>query len=66
MPRCDSSYRSSRGNNRARSFVFTTGLAPAAVAAAGAALDVIATEPERRAALVRNAEHLRAGLRALG
>ena len=37
--------------NRARSFVYTTGLAPAAVAAAGAALDVVAAEPERRAAL---------------
>jgi 8-amino-7-oxononanoate synthase len=52
--------------NRARSFVYTTGLAPAAVAAAGAALDVLAAEPERRAALVRNATRLRDGLRALG
>ena len=52
--------------NRARSFVYTTGLAPAAVAAAGAALDVVAAEPERRRALERNAAHLREGLRALG
>jgi 8-amino-7-oxononanoate synthase len=52
--------------NRARSFVYTTGLAPAAVAAAGAALDVVAAEPERRARLAENAARLRAGLRALG
>jgi len=52
--------------NRARSFVYTTGLAPAAVAAAGAALRLIATEPERRAALARNAAALRNGLRARG
>src|SRR5207244_34576 len=52
--------------NRARSFVYTTGLAPAAVAAAGAALDVVAAEPERRHALARNAAQLRAGLRARG
>jgi 8-amino-7-oxononanoate synthase len=52
--------------NRARSFVYTTGLAPAAVAAAGAALRIVASEPERRAALLRNAERLRSGLAALG
>jgi 8-amino-7-oxononanoate synthase len=53
-------------SNRARSFVFTTGLAPAAVAAAGAALDVVAAEPERRATLQANAARLRAGLGELG
>jgi 7-keto-8-aminopelargonate synthetase-like enzyme len=52
--------------NRARSFIFTTGLAPASVAAAGAALDVVAAEPERRRALADNAAYLRRGLRALG
>jgi 8-amino-7-oxononanoate synthase len=52
--------------NRARTFVYTTGIAPAAVAAAGAALDVLAAEPERRATLARNAAALRAGLAALG
>jgi len=52
--------------NRARAFIYTTGLAPAAVAAAGAALAVVAAEPERRAALARNAAMLREGLRALG
>jgi glycine C-acetyltransferase len=52
--------------NRARSFIYTTGLPPASVAAAGAALDVVAAEPERRRALLRNAARLREGLRALG
>jgi len=52
--------------NRARSFVFTTGLAPAAAAAAGAALDLVVAEPERRDALARNAARLRDGLSALG
>jgi 8-amino-7-oxononanoate synthase len=52
--------------NRARSFVFTTGLAPAAVGAAGAALDVVAAEPERRQALRENAAYLRRGLATLG
>ena len=35
--------------NRARSFVFSTGLPPASAAAAHAALDILAAEPERRA-----------------
>ncbi|HLK10039.1 MAG TPA: 8-amino-7-oxononanoate synthase [Candidatus Binatia bacterium] len=52
--------------NRARSFVYTTGIPPAAAAAAGAALDVLAAEPERRRALARNAARLREGLRRLG
>jgi 8-amino-7-oxononanoate synthase len=52
--------------NRARSFIYTTGLAPACVAAAGAALDVVTAEPERRQALARNAAHLRDGLTAIG
>src|SRR5207244_5541758 len=52
--------------NRARAFIYTTGLAPAAVAAAGAALAVAAAEPERRAALACNAAPLREGLRARG
>jgi 8-amino-7-oxononanoate synthase len=51
--------------NRARTFVFTTGLAPAVVGAAGAALEVVAEEPERRAHLAANAAFLRDGLRAL-
>src|SRR5207249_6997525 len=52
--------------NRARSFIYTTGLAPAAVAAAAAALDVVAAEPERRETPPRNATRLRDGRRALG
>jgi 8-amino-7-oxononanoate synthase len=52
--------------NRARSFVYTTGLAPAAVAAAGAALDLVEAEPARRDALGENAARLRDGLTALG
>jgi 8-amino-7-oxononanoate synthase len=52
--------------NRARSFVYTTGLAPAAVAAAGAALRILEIEPERRTVLRRHAERLRSGLEALG
>jgi 8-amino-7-oxononanoate synthase len=52
--------------NRARSFVYTTGLAPAAVAAAGAALRVVESEPERRTTLRRHADRLRRGLGDLG
>jgi 8-amino-7-oxononanoate synthase len=52
--------------NRARSFVYTTALPPAAVAAAGAAVDVVIAEPERRETLLRHAARLRAGLAALG
>src|SRR5262249_50882940 len=52
--------------NRARSFIYTTGLPAAMVAAAGAALDVVVAEPERRAAVATNADRLRAGLRAIG
>jgi len=52
--------------NRARSFVYTTGIVPAAVAAAEAALEIVAAEPERRAALLAHADALRHGFRALG
>ncbi len=52
--------------NRARSFIYTTALAPPIVAAAAAALDVVATEPERRARLLRTSAELRARLSALG
>src|SRR5262249_7435447 len=51
--------------NRARTFVYTTALAPAAVAAAGAAVDVVAAEPERRIALWGNAAALRGALAGL-
>lgn len=52
--------------NTARTAIFTTALPPAIVAAADAALTIVEREPERRAALRRNAAHLRAGLLALG
>jgi len=52
--------------NRARTFVFTTALPPPVVAAAAAALTLVEREPERRVAVRRNADRLRAGLGALG
>ncbi len=52
--------------NRARSFIFTTALPPPIVAASAAALTIVEREPERRAALFRNAGRLRQGLRELG
>ncbi len=52
--------------NRARPFIFTTALPPPIVAAAAAALTIVEREPERRAALHRNAGRLRQGLRGLG
>ncbi len=44
--------------NRARSFIFTTALSPATIAVALAALDIIKKEPERRQALLKNAQWL--------
>ena len=52
--------------NRARSFIYTTALPPAACAAARTGLDLIDREPARRARLWRNTERLRQGLRSLG
>jgi 8-amino-7-oxononanoate synthase len=50
----------------ARAFVFAASLPPASVAAAGAALDIIRKEPERRQRLLKMASSLRAELRARG
>ena len=52
--------------NRARSLVYTTGLPPAVVAAAVAAVDIVLSEPERVAAPLRQARRFcaRAGLDA--
>ena len=52
--------------NRARSFVYTTGIPPAVAASAIAALALVAEEPERRHQLWDNAAFLRDGLTALG
>jgi 8-amino-7-oxononanoate synthase len=52
--------------NRARSFVFSTGMLPAQAAAAREALRVAQMEPERRDRVVANAQSLRAALRAAG
>ncbi len=50
----------------ARPFVFSASLPPASVAAAGAALEIIKQEPERRTRLLRIAQQLRDELRAQG
>src|SRR5579885_2998507 len=52
--------------HHARSFVFTTGLPPAAVAASRAAVAIVKTQPELREALWRNVRRLRDGLLELG
>ncbi len=48
--------------NRARGFIFSTGLPPATLAAAIAALNVIRTSPELRQRLLSHAKHLRTAL----
>ena len=48
--------------NRARTFIYTTALAVPVAAAACAALDVLAREPQRRARLRERAAHLRGRL----
>ena len=52
--------------NRARGFIFTTGLPPATVAAADAALDVMRSEPQLRQRLFSHAKHLKTVLIDLG
>jgi 8-amino-7-oxononanoate synthase len=52
--------------NRARAFIFTTGLPPGVVAASAEAIRIVRQEPERRAALWQNAERLRTGLHDIG
>jgi len=52
--------------NRARPFVFTTALPPAACGAALAALDVVRDEPGRRERLAALAGRMKAGLARLG
>ena len=50
----------------ARSLIFSAALAPASVAAAAAAVDILQQEPERRERLWRNSQFLRQGLSSLG
>jgi 8-amino-7-oxononanoate synthase len=52
--------------SKARTFVFTTALPPAACGAALAALEIARTEPERRARLAALAARMGRGLAALG
>ena len=52
--------------NRARSFIYTTALPPSVAAASLKALDIVETEPERRASLWRNARKVRQGLNVAG
>jgi 8-amino-7-oxononanoate synthase len=50
----------------ARSLIFSAALAPAAAAAAGAALDILESEPERRHQLWQNTRFLMEGFSSLG
>ena len=52
--------------NRSRSFIFTCALAPSALAAAIAALEVLQQEPDHRQQLWANVRHFREGLCRLG
>ena len=52
--------------NRGRGFIFTTGLPPATLAAASAAIDVIRTQPEHAQRLHANARWLRSALTEAG
>ncbi len=52
--------------NRARGFIFTTALPPAAAGAALAALDIVEREPWRRARTLDLAQRLARGLEAMG
>lgn len=52
--------------NKARSFIYSTALSPAAVGATLGALKVIQQEPSRREKLWRNVSYLRKGLLKLG
>lgn len=52
--------------NRARGFVFTTGLPPAAAGAALAALDIVEGEPWRRMRTLELARRLASGLEVMG
>jgi 8-amino-7-oxononanoate synthase len=52
--------------NRARSFVFSTGLSPAVAAAAKRGIEIARAEPERRGRVLAAAAQLRRGMQQLG
>ena len=52
--------------NKARGFIFTTGLPPATLAAANAAIEVMRSSPELRQRLFLHAKHLKTALANLG
>ena len=52
--------------NRARTFIFTTGLPPAAVGAAQAAIEIVRREPQRRERAWRNARAIHAAIASAG
>jgi len=52
--------------NKARSFIYTTGMPPAVAAASLKGVEIIVREPQRRAQLWANTNHVLAGLRRLG
>jgi glycine C-acetyltransferase/8-amino-7-oxononanoate synthase len=52
--------------NTSRSFIYSTAPPPAMAAAAQAAIHLIQEEPERRARLWQNREHMYQGLKAMG
>jgi 8-amino-7-oxononanoate synthase len=52
--------------NRARSFVFSTGLSPAVAAAAKRGIEIARAEPDRRERVLAAATQLRRGMKSLG
>ncbi|MFN2368630.1 MAG: aminotransferase class I/II-fold pyridoxal phosphate-dependent enzyme, partial [Desulfurivibrionaceae bacterium] len=52
--------------NRARSFIYATGLPPAVIAASLKAIELLAGEPERRKELLDNAAYFKKALVAAG
>ncbi len=53
-------------HNRARSFIYSTGLAPPVLGAIAAALKIVVAEPQRRTYLQEESEKFRRGLGAAG